>query len=103
MDEKIIEKISFLSRLSSINKDLVSDFEKILVFVDKIMDFNIENKEDKNKNIFSKELREDLIINKNENKIKDIINNFSNKEDEFCVVPLTIEKEKNDDVEKNNE
>ncbi|HPC38000.1 MAG TPA: Asp-tRNA(Asn)/Glu-tRNA(Gln) amidotransferase subunit GatC [Exilispira sp.] len=96
MDEYQIQKLSFLSRFSKIDGNLEKDFESILGFVNKISEFNIETyqleKFKDERKILSNNLREDEIKNLQDN--KDIVKNFSNKEDQFCIVPLIIEKEK---------
>ncbi len=96
MDENLIKKLSFLSRVSKIDKNLEKDFELILNFVNKISMFNAFSNDfekfDDKKSVLSQNLREDNIKNFIDN--KDIVKNFSNKEDQFCIVPIVIEKEK---------
>lgn len=103
MDENLMKKLSFLCRVSKIDKNLENDFEMILNFVNKISNFNDFNtdfeKFDDKTPVLSKKLREDA--NKNFIESKNIIKNFSNEEDQFCVVPIVIEKEKLN--EENNE
>lgn len=110
MDENLLGKLSFLSRFSKIDKDLENDFELILNFVDKIKEadriinfnsnLNISNQNSNFNLINVMSLREDKI---SENKdTKSILKNFSAVEDQFAVVSLIIEKEKND-MENQNE
>ncbi len=96
MEEKLLQKLSFLSRVSEINKNLEKDFQLILNFVSKISDFEMKDKL-KYMNIDNKiinfiDLRQDIVFENKE--IKSIHNNFSNKEDELLAVSLIIEKEK---------
>ncbi len=100
MDEKLLGRLSFLSRLSRIDSNIANDFEQILNFVNKIVEFKVENQEHKNRKININSLREDKTNFFLEN--KNIINNFSNKEDDFCVVPITVEKGKIEDGEEFN-
>jgi len=101
MESKLLEKLAFLSRLSKIDNNIATDFDQIIKFVNKIVDYKVEILNYQNKKIFSKDLREDIEKKFVEN--KNIILNFSNEEDEFCIVPITVEKEYIKDGENKDE
>ncbi len=106
MDEKLIQKLSFLSRISQIDNNIFKDFEKIIQFFEKIVDFNFEKIdcmkiEYMKKVVLAENLREDIEKCFSENKI--ILRNFSNEEDDFCIVSLTVEKDENKNEEKIDE
>lgn len=110
MDENLMGKLSFLCRFSKIDKTLKDDFDLILNFVDKIKeadrilnfnsDINISYQNSNSKLINFINLREDKISENYDT--KSILKNFSVVEDQFAVVSLIIEKEKND-LENQNE
>ncbi len=114
LNDNIFEKLSYLSRLDKIDESLGNEFKNILHFVEKISTFNIHLNKDLDhqfnsnlnnisncninynlKNIDSSSLRED-----NEyvfKEIKLLHSNFSNTEDDFCITPLLLDKEKKED------
>ena len=96
------EKIKYLSRIYDIEKNLMNDFINILNFVENISKYSenlnnnhsFSNRDDssvKNEKIITFEnLREDNVIKFDKRNL--ILKNFYNIEDDFCVVPIVIEK-----------
>ncbi|MCX8058456.1 MAG: hypothetical protein N3A58_03455 [Spirochaetes bacterium] len=89
-----IEKLKYLSRISNIENDLENDLKKIIKFFECINKYSSNVNSDyliKNRNIIEfNSLEEDIEIKNNLR--KDIIRNFFEKEDDFCIVPIVVER-----------
>lgn len=92
------EKLKYLSRISEIDADLEKDIIKIIKFVECINNYKIGNGiEDI---FYNKEaldfyrIRDDVEQKTNNfnTNVKKIINNFYEKEDDFCIVPIVLDK-----------
>jgi aspartyl-tRNA(Asn)/glutamyl-tRNA(Gln) amidotransferase subunit C len=92
------EQIEHLAKLARLKlneeeiKSLTEDLNKILNYVKKIEELNLENIEPSTSIIEKLDLREDEVKEKNQEEREKIIDNFPQKENNYLKVPKILEK-----------